>query len=131
MSLQHFFANAEAFNQDISTWSIPNDEPNQSQQPFAINFSLNPENHQPSGTINLSNLIYTIDVDNDKYNVRSFNVDDIDYSFTHHECSICLIDVNENIIKTICKHYFCKSCMDKWLSEHDNCPNCRNNLLSS
>jgi hypothetical protein len=140
MSLQYFFTNAANFNQNISTWNVLNDGPNQSQYPHGMNF-LNSENVQPSETANLSNITYdvhinisnahTINVNNNDHIVRSFNVDNIDYSYANHECSICLTDINENIVKTICEHYFCKSCVDKWLSEHYNCPNCRNNLLSS
>jgi len=42
-------------------------------------------------------------------------------------CPICLEEINE-LETTTCNHNFCKSCINKWLEEHNNCPLCRCNL---
>ena len=45
------------------------------------------------------------------------------------QCSICMeeIDVGRNMRRLTCagQHYFCQECIEKWLSEHQTCPNCR------
>lgn len=44
------------------------------------------------------------------------------------ECPVCLSVFEEGKeLKQlkICKHFFHKSCIDKWLSSHFNCPVCR------
>ena len=46
------------------------------------------------------------------------------------DCPICMNSVP--LIKsthTSCGHDFCKTCLRKWLREHDNCPICRTVLL--
>ena len=45
-------------------------------------------------------------------------------------CSICLEDVDKNtenkkIRLTLCGHYYCDTCIEKWLSSHDTCPMCK------
>lgn len=60
--------------------------------------------------------------------------EDINYLFLDKipvdcQCSIChgvLRDAKETIS---CQHAFCGSCIDAWLSEHSNCPVCRNFLI--
>jgi len=49
------------------------------------------------------------------------------------ECSICLEDYNDNPRKDIriinpCHHKFHKECIDSWLKEHSNCPNCKSEV---
>ena len=39
------------------------------------------------------------------------------------KCGICYC--NKNIVKTNCKHYFCKSCLLTWRNIKNNCPMCR------
>jgi rubrerythrin len=48
-------------------------------------------------------------------------------------CSICLDDLkNVTTRKTLCGHYFCRKCIEEWLSISVNmkCPNCNYNLES-
>jgi hypothetical protein len=78
-------------------------------------FSIQPIEHQP-GDCWLHDI-------NDKNNFQI-----IDYSYINHECSICLTYVNDNIIKTKCGHFFCKKCIERWISKHNNCPMCRYNF---
>ena len=43
-------------------------------------------------------------------------------------CSICLEKINKcgrNITLTECNHTFHKKCLEQWLKENNNCPNCR------
>jgi hypothetical protein len=39
------------------------------------------------------------------------------------QCSICLVDTSN--MRTLCGHYFHKSCLKKWLEKNASCPNCR------
>ncbi len=43
------------------------------------------------------------------------------------DCPICLEEIKEKSI-TICKHTFCKKCIDKWLETGYRCPICREEL---
>ncbi|KAI3788601.1 hypothetical protein L2E82_01372 [Cichorium intybus] len=48
------------------------------------------------------------------------------------ECSICLGDfVDGAKVRVLpeCNHEFHVKCVDKWLSEHASCPNCRRSLV--
>jgi hypothetical protein len=38
-------------------------------------------------------------------------------------CPICR-DVPNDAVTTICKHVFCKGCIEKWLVAHSTCPMC-------
>lgn len=46
-------------------------------------------------------------------------------------CSICLEDLdddnveNKKIRLTLCGHYYCDTCIERWLSSHDTCPMCK------
>ena len=44
------------------------------------------------------------------------------------ECSICYesFDYDEDLVKTICNHVFCKECLIEWININDTCPVCRN-----
>ncbi|CAD8112111.1 unnamed protein product [Paramecium sonneborni] len=44
-------------------------------------------------------------------------------------CSICIEEDYLRIMK--CKHYFHNDCINRWLIEKNNCPNCRSILNSS
>lgn len=47
------------------------------------------------------------------------------------DCNICLEKVGSNGNKSVelpCGHAFDKSCLSKWLKDHDNCPCCRTKL---
>ena len=47
------------------------------------------------------------------------------------ECSVCYVDLNvKNIVNTKCNHIFCKECFWKWTNENNNCPMCRQNIIS-
>lgn len=53
-------------------------------------------------------------------------------SIQSNDCSICLETPSfNNLVKTNCKHYFCRMCYDKWVvsvlkNNFDiSCPNCR------
>jgi len=57
-----------------------------------------------------------------------------------HECSICLIDKDENVnagenesdlvfVKTACNHHFHLRCLSKWVGHNKKtCPNCRGSI---
>lgn len=69
-----------------------------------------------------------------RHNTRAIMSGDINHLFTEKipadcQCSIChgvLRDAKET---TNCQHAFCGPCIDLWLTEHSNCPVCRNFLL--
>lgn len=52
---------------------------------------------------------------------------------TTEQCIICIntIQLNETIRVLRCKHKFHKSCIDKWLISHLQCPICRQNVTAS
>jgi len=42
------------------------------------------------------------------------------------KCSICysLFENKDNILKTVCNHYFCNYCINNWLNKSKKCPCC-------
>ena len=52
---------------------------------------------------------------------------------SEYHCSICLENIDKNNFSLInCGHYFCKSCLRKYINEKDDCyecPNCRTEFL--
>ena len=44
------------------------------------------------------------------------------------ECSICLNNLDNNIITLHCNHKYHNECMDMWLKYNNTCPYCRYNL---
>ena len=48
-------------------------------------------------------------------------------------CSICLEDfdnviedgLNKKVRLTLCGHYYCDTCIERWLTSHDTCPMCK------
>jgi len=43
-------------------------------------------------------------------------------------CAICMDDINSNVYKTTCNHYFHQKCLYKWIKEKPSCPLCRNHI---
>jgi hypothetical protein len=46
------------------------------------------------------------------------------------ECTICL-ETEGTLVPTTCGHKFHTNCLMEWLSTHDTCPVCRNNLVTT
>lgn len=48
------------------------------------------------------------------------------------ECNICfeILEKSESY-KTVCQHFFCKSCINKWTCQNNTCPVCRQQLFKS
>lgn len=42
-----------------------------------------------------------------------------------HVCSICFLDINDNICELTCKHVFHDRCITKWANIKNQCPLCR------
>ncbi len=59
--------------------------------------------------------------------LTTLNLDDV-INTEHNSCSICLEHFenmsNCTISKTICNHYFCTPCINKWLQQNRKCPLC-------
>lgn len=49
---------------------------------------------------------------------------------SQESCSICLnnYSVGQNVYHTHCNHYFCITCLNKWLECKTNCPICRKEI---
>ena len=67
--------------------------------------------------------------------INASEVQELQRSKPGEACSICLNlfgkeDSNENIVKTICNHFFHEKCLAEWVKRMDNCPVCRG-LLGS
>jgi hypothetical protein len=43
-------------------------------------------------------------------------------------CSICMNEVNCDIVNTPCGHVFCNKCLTKWLMKKNTCPMCRHSI---
>ena len=81
---------------------------------------------------NESNLQITLSNINQISNVSVFINENSENSETEL-CAICQNNLEENdIIRTLnrCNHIFHLNCIDRWLSEHNTCPTCRNDLLN-
>lgn len=65
----------------------------------------------------------TTNITNNLYNNKEYDTD---------ICSICLKDLNKNLVKTDCNHIFHKKCLCIWFTENIvnnkdiSCPNCKN-----
>lgn len=55
---------------------------------------------------------------------------DSDYLDSRYECAICIHWLNEPVL-TSCGHRFCKSCLNSWLRNHNQCCPLDNKQLSS
>lgn len=87
--------------------SNDNDKPNQSKLDFQfvidqIRNIFSQENHKENSDESSNNLI----------------------------CNICA-EVLEDRVLTYCMHDFCKTCIYRWLQDHQTCPNCRTLLTRS
>lgn len=45
-------------------------------------------------------------------------------------CSICIDSIDEKFYKTKCNHKFHFSCLENWLKKSNQCPNCRETILT-
>ena len=67
--------------------------------------------------------------------IQQINQLTIDYASINlnERCNICLskIKSGESIRKLECNHNFHSECLDKWLLEKNNCPNCRKIISSN
>jgi hypothetical protein len=58
----------------------------------------------------------------------------ISYDDTQSEkqCSICFNEFHKDteVYQTSCMHIFCRTCLDTWLNNENNCPMCRKELIS-
>lgn len=55
---------------------------------------------------------------------------DADYPDSRYECAICIDWLNEPVL-TSCGHRFCKSCLNDWLQNHNQCCPLDNKQLSA
>ncbi|XP_037935712.1 TNF receptor-associated factor 6 [Teleopsis dalmanni] len=55
---------------------------------------------------------------------------DPDYPDSRYECAICIHWLNEPVL-TSCGHRFCKSCLNEWLRNHNQCCPLDNEKLSA
>ena len=51
----------------------------------------------------------------------------------NEECPICYETMNNlnddnNVVKILCNHKFCKKCISEWLNTNDYCPMCKENM---
>ena len=45
------------------------------------------------------------------------------------DCSICINELDNNVVKTKCNHFYHKDCINELINHgHDKCPYCRNEL---
>ena len=50
----------------------------------------------------------------------------------NHICSICHLDVNDTVIRTLkCEHFFHSNCIDRWFCLSMCCPLCRENTFQA
>lgn len=67
-----------------------------------------------------------------KVEIGVTNIEDVitDVDKAHDDiCTICQTPFSElekevRIVKTLCKHYFCRDCIITWLAKHKRCPVC-------
>ncbi len=126
---------------------------------FLLKFSENPMNSEglikdvwkfiELRTAQRTNEVYDLDESNDNDNTKQsrldfqFVIDQITNLFPpeghgnnkedsspHMICNICA-EVLEDRVLTYCMHEFCKTCIYRWLQDHQTCPNCRTLLTRS
>jgi hypothetical protein len=61
--------------------------------------------------------------------INELTVDEVTEK-NENECSICLnnYEIGDVFIHTKCKHMFHYKCLEQWVSDHSECPNCRSDL---
>jgi hypothetical protein len=61
--------------------------------------------------------------------INEFAIDEVTEK-SENECSICIntYEVGDVFITTKCKHMFHYECLQQWVSDHSECPNCRCDL---
>jgi len=97
---------------------------------FRAEINVNQDNDESS--INLANI-------NNISSVNVFSLINSSSSGTNSNtsaevCSICQIDFqSSDIVRRLnnCSHLFHLNCIDTWLSNHNTCPTCRNNLTNN
>jgi hypothetical protein len=40
------------------------------------------------------------------------------------ECSICILELGDQVLMTACGHFFCTSCIKEWVASNPTCPVC-------
>lgn len=50
-------------------------------------------------------------------------------TFDDNECTICFERTCDLMVSS-CKHFFCRICILKWMTNHDSCPTCRSTVDS-
>lgn len=54
---------------------------------------------------------------------------DVFLNISDNECILCMNEINkDDSYKLDCDHYFCKSCINIWLEERNDCPLCSNEI---
>jgi hypothetical protein len=63
----------------------------------------------------------------------SYNVLKVDNDNNEYACSICYDCIQKDIIfvETICKHIYCKPCIDRWFTMKSTCPVCMHDFNTS
>ncbi|XP_068141104.1 TNF receptor-associated factor 6 [Drosophila tropicalis] len=84
--------------------------------------ALNQNNYHPASAIPIASL----DTSNGEHDGET----DADYPDSRYECAICIDWLNEPVL-TSCGHRFCKSCLNDWLQNHNQCCPLDNKHLST
>lgn len=54
---------------------------------------------------------------------------DVFLNISDNECILCMNEIDKHDShKLDCNHYFCKSCINVWLEERNDCPLCSNEI---
>lgn len=78
--------------------------------------------------MNLKLFLFLVSKKTDFISFKScYNIIFLSHDKFTMECSICFesFDDNEELVRTICNHIFCKECLIQWININDTCPVCR------
>jgi len=110
---------------NIDIYNIENNDENHIY--FNIGFEIIDDNNNEDDNINYFKNCKTInEIIGKSHKIKK------DDSITEENCFICMEKYNINEYKRIlplCKHYFHKKCIDKWLKKNASCPICRDKIL--
>lgn len=63
-----------------------------------------------------------------EFNFKEYNLKEPEEVPKETQCNVCLANIDQeekNALVTSCTHFFHSACIEPWIKDHEECPNCR------